>query len=337
MRKALLLASFIGVLAGQPALAQDAVKLKFSHWVIAGHPVSRWIQAWADDMKVKSGGKLDVEVFPNQQLGPAADHIDMVRRGTVDMAWILHGYTSDRFPLTTLFDIPFVVDDAVVASKVANNKMLREKYFDREARGVKILVNFTNQPTHLFTTDKPVHSPADLKGQRIRFPSATAKRFVEELGATPVGLPGPAMAENLQKGVIDGTITDYGAAGITFKLGGLIKHSTELRAYVVTFALIINPNAYARLKGPVKELFDKSFENKEAELGGLMDSLDAPGKKIVVEAGLTPYVPNAQEMAEFRAVGKKVADAVLAEREKPGVPAREAFAAIQKVVAETKK
>ncbi len=337
MRRSLFLATVIGLLFGAPAQAQDVVKLKFSHWVIAGHPVSKWIQSWADEMKAKSGGKLDVEVFSNQQLGPAPDHYDMVRRGTVDMAWILHGYTSDRFPLTTLFDIPFTVDDAVIASKVVNNRMLREKYFDLEARGVKNLVMFTNQPTHLFTASKPVHVPADLKGLRIRFPSTTAKKFVEELGATPVGIPAPAMAENLQKGVIDGVITDYGAVGITFKLGGLVKHSTELRAYVVTFSFIINPNSYAKLKGPVKELFDKSFADKAGELGALMDSLDGPGKKIAVDAGLTPYVPTAQEMAEFRAAGKRVAEATLAERDKPGVPAREAYAAILKVAGETKK
>jgi TRAP-type C4-dicarboxylate transport system substrate-binding protein len=337
MRRTIILASFVCLLLAAPAQAQDAVKLKFSHWIIAGHPVSKWIQSWADDMRAKSGGKLDVEVYPNQQLGPAPDHYDMVRRGTVDMAWILHGYTSDRFPLTTLFDIPFTVDDAVVASKVVNNKQLREKYLDPEARGIKNLVMFTNQPTHLFTASKPVHAPADLKGQRVRFPSATAKKYVEELGATPVGIPAPAMAENLQKGVIDGVITDYGAVGITFKLGGLIKHSTELRAWVVTFALIVNPDSYAKLKGPIKEMFDKSFEGKEAELGALMDSLDGPGKKIVVDAGLTPYVPNAEEMAQFKAAGKKVAEATLAERDKPGVPAREAYGLIQKLVADNSK
>jgi TRAP-type transport system periplasmic protein len=337
MRRTVFLASLLGLLMAAPAHAQDTVKLKFSHWVIAGHPVSKWIQSWADDLKAKSGGKIDIEVYPSMQLGGPVEHYDMVRRGTADMAWVLHGYTSDRFPLTTLFDIPFTVDDAVVASKVVNNKELREKYFDPEHKGVKNLVLFTNQPTHLYTTGKQIKVPADLKGLRIRFPSATAKRFIEELGATPVGLPAPQMAEGLQKGLIDGTLTDHGAVGITFKLGGLIKQCTELRAYVVTFAFIINPDSYAKLKGPMKEMFDKSVMDQGPELGRLMDSLDGPGKKIAMDAGMQCYTPTPAELAQFKEAGARVEKVVLDEREKPGVPAKAAYALIKKLVAETKK
>ena len=337
MRLKLIAAAFLAMFASAPAQAQDVVKLKFSHWVIAGHPVSKWIQSWADDLRVKSGGQIDIQVFPSMQLGGPIEHYDMVRRGTADMAWILHGYTSDRFPLTTLFDLPFTVDDAVVASKVVNSPELRGKYLDREARGVKNLVLFTNEPTHLFTTGKVVRVPADLKGQRIRFPSTTARKYIEALGGTPVGLPAPAMAENLQKGVIDGTITDYGAVGITFKLGGLIKQATELNVWVVTFAFIMNPDSYAKLKGPMKEMFDKSLEGQAPVLGKLMDSLDEPGKKIAVDMGMTINKLKSDEMAQFRAIGEKVTKEVLAERDKAGQPASEAYALIKKLVAENKK
>jgi TRAP-type C4-dicarboxylate transport system substrate-binding protein len=337
MRRILFAASMLGLLAAGPAQAQDVVKLKFSHWVIAGHPVSQWIQKWADDLRARSGGKIDISVFPNMQLGGPVEHYDMVRRGTADMAWVLHGYTSDRFPLTTLFDIPFVVDDAVVASKVVNNPELRTKYLDPEARGVKNLVLFTNQPTHLYTNGKQVRVPADLKGLRIRFPSTTAKRFIEELGGSPVGIPAPQMAEALQKGTIDGTLTDHGAVGITFKLGGLIKQATELKAYVVTFAFIINPESYARLKGPMKDLFDSSIQGQGGELGRLMESLDGPGKKIAVDAGMQVTTLTEGEFAQFREAGARVAKTVVEEREKAGVPAKAAFATIQQLVAETKR
>jgi TRAP-type transport system periplasmic protein len=337
MRRKLIAAAILGLVVSAPAQAQDAVKFKFSHWVIPGHPVSKWIQSWADDLRAKSSGKIDIQVFPSMQLGGPAEHYDMVRRGTVDMAWILHGYTSDRFPLTTLFDIPFTVDDGVVASKVIDHPELRSKYLDREVRGVKNLVLFTNQPAHLFTANKPVRVPADLKGQRIRFPSTTARRFIEDLGATPIGLPMPALAENLQKGVVDGTITDYGAVGIAFKLGGLVKHATEMRATVVTFALIINPDSYAKLKGPSKELFDKSIQGKGGELGALMDSIDEPGKNIAVKAGLEIIKLNADELAQFKTVGEKVEKEELEAREKKGQPAKAAYALIKKLAAETKR
>jgi TRAP-type C4-dicarboxylate transport system substrate-binding protein len=334
MRRTLLLAPVLGLLLLGPAHAQDVVKLKFSHWVIAGHPVSQWIQKWADDLRVKSGGKIDMQVFPNMQLGGPIEHYDMVRRGTADLAWILHGYTADRFPITTLFDIPFTVDDAVVASTVVNNPELRAKFYDPEHKGVKNLVMFTNQPTHLYTTGKQIRVPADLKGLRIRFPGPVTKRFIEEMGGTPVNIPAPQMADAFQKGLIDGTLTDHGAVGITFKLGGLIKQTTELKAYVVTFAFIMNPESYAKLKGPMKELFDNSIKDQGPELGRLMDSLDGPGKKIAMDAGMQVTTLTEGEFAQFREVGARVEKAVLEER---GPQAKEAHALIKKLVAETKK
>lgn len=337
MRRLTYLASLLGILIAAPSHAQDVVKMKFSHWVIATHPVSKWIQNWADDLRAKSNGKIDIEVFPNQQLGNAPEHYDMVRRGTADMAWILHGYTSDRFPLTTLFDIPFTVDDAVLASTVVNDAELRSKYFDPEARGVKNLVLFTNQPTHLYTSTKPVRVPADLKGLRIRFPGAVTKRFIEELGGTPAGIPAPQMAEAFQKGLIDGTLTDHGAVGITFKLGGLVKYTTELKAYVVTFAFIINPDSYAKLKGPMKELFDNSVMTQGPELGRLMDSLDGPGKKIAMDAGMEVVPIGEPELAQFREAGLRVQAAVLDERQAKGAPAKAAYALLTQKIAETRK
>ena len=59
----------------------------------------------------------------------------------------------------------------------------------------------------------------DLKGMRLRFASPTVRDFVAALGATPVGVPPTEIAEQLQKGTIDGTFIDYGGAGIAFKLG----------------------------------------------------------------------------------------------------------------------
>jgi len=338
MRRAFFMASVLGLLLSAPAHGQDVVKLKFSHWTIATHPVSKWIQAWADDLRAKSGGKIDIEVFPNMQLGGPVEHYDMVRRGTADLAWILHGYTQDRFPLTTLFEIPFTVDDAVIASTVVNNPELRAKYLDAEVRGVKTLANFTNQPMHLFTANKPIRVPADLKGLRIRFAgNIIVRRLIEELGGTPVGVPASQIADSFQKGLIDGTLTDHGAVGITFKLGGLIKYTTELKASLVTFAIVMNPDSYAKLKGPMKELFDKSIAGQGPELGRLMDSLDAPGKKIAMDAGMQVVPITEAQFAQFREAGARAEKIVLEEREKAGVPAKAAYAMIKTLVADAKK
>lgn len=318
MRLSVLLV-LLGVYFTGPALGEE---LKLGHFLPAGHPMAQYLQAWADGLRERSNGELDIQVFPSAQLGPMPDYYDMVRRGQMDIGWILHGATSDRFPLTGLVDIPYTVGSAEIGTKVLNDPAIRE-YLDAEHRGVKVLYLFTHQPAQIHTRGKAVRLPADAQGMRIRFPSATARQFVEALGAVPVGMPPTAMAENLQKSSIDGVVIDYGGAGIAFKLGGLIDYSTEMYAYVTSFALIMNPASFERLPTQWQQLIDETTTGVSAQVGKLWDAVDAPGKQALVDGGMTPVVLDAEADAAFRAVGAEVAEAILAEREAAGHPARE--------------
>ncbi|MEM8550903.1 MAG: TRAP transporter substrate-binding protein DctP, partial [Pseudomonadota bacterium] len=219
-----------------PASAQDSVSLKLGHFLPAGHPMSKYLENWAQTLGEETDGRIAIEVFPGGQMGPVPEYYDMTRRGVIDIGWILHGATSDRFPLTGLIDIPFTVDSAVHGTRILNDPAMRE-HLDPEHRGVKVLYLFTHQPAQIHTAGKAVATPEDLSGLRIRFPSATAKAFLDEMGAASVGLPPTQIAENMQKNVIDGVVIDYGGAGIAFNLGGLVDHVTEFNGYVTSFGL----------------------------------------------------------------------------------------------------
>jgi len=83
----------------------------------------------------------------------------------------------------------------------------------------------------------PVLALEDLQGKAVRPPSRTVGKFMAMMGAKPVGLPPTAMAEGLQKGTIDGTLIDYGGAGLAFKLGPFLTDITEVYAYTSSFAM----------------------------------------------------------------------------------------------------
>ena len=71
----------------------------------------------------------------------------------------------------------------------------------------------------------------------MRFASPTIRDFVAALGGTPVGVLPTEQVEQLQKGTIDGAFIDYGGAGIAFKMGGILKYSTEMYSYVSSFGV----------------------------------------------------------------------------------------------------
>jgi TRAP-type C4-dicarboxylate transport system substrate-binding protein len=160
---------------------------------------------------------------------------------------------------------------------------------------------------------------------RLRFASPTVRDLVGALGATPVGVPPTEIAEQLSKGTIDGAFMDYGGVGIGFKLGGIVKYSTELYAYVTSFGLGLNEDFWNKLPPDLKKLVTDSTTGKEAEIGRAWDSLDVPGKKAVMDGGGEAIRFSAAEMDKVHKIGAEVSEAKIKEYEGKGMPARAVY------------
>jgi len=207
-----------------------------------------------------------------------------------------------------------------------NDPELRAKYLDAEHKGVKVLMLLTHQPGNVHTTKKPVRTTEDLKGMRIRPASPTVGAFISALGGTPVGIAPPEQLDALQKGTLDGTFIDYGGAGIAFKMGGTIKHTTEMYSYVTSFGVAMNPSFYEKLPADLKKLVDESMKGVEKEVGEGWDALDDAGKKLLLDGGMQPVRLSPAEDAKFRKAAAQLTETRLKELESKGLPARQAHA-----------
>jgi TRAP-type C4-dicarboxylate transport system substrate-binding protein len=299
-----------------------AIELKLAYFVGDQHAMSQWLVKWANDLERESGGRITVKRFPGSQMGPVQQHYDFVRTGQADVAWFLHGATPGRFPLTEIVQVPYLVGSAEIGTKVLNDPELRSKYIDAEHRGVKVLLLLTHQPGNVHTTKKPIRTIEDMKGLRLRFASPTIRDFIAALGGTPVGVVPTEQVEQLQKGTIDGVFIDYGGAGIAFKMGGILKYSTEMYSYVSSFGVAMNPDFWSTLPPDLQALVTKSMTGVEKEVGEAWDALDVPGKKALIDGGAEAIRLSAEENAKFRKIGAEVAEAKVNELESKGMPAR---------------
>ena len=311
------------------AQAQQKHEVKVATFVPAPHFMSQWLVKWGEKLEKDSNGRLLFKHFPNSQMAPTPQMYDLARTGQAEVSWFLHGATPGRFQLTELVQLPYVVGSAEIGTKVMNEPELRSRYFDPEHKGVKVLLLFTHQPGVVHTTRKAIRTADDMKGMRLRFSGPVIREFIAKLGATPVGVQPSEQLEQLQKGGIDGTFTDYGGAGVAFKMGGTIKYTTEIYGYVASFGLGMNPDFYAKLPADLKKLIDDSVKGVEKEVGAGWDALDDVGKKALVDGGAQPIRLSQQENTRFRKVGMDVTEAKLKELEGKGLPAREAFKTIQ--------
>jgi len=302
--------------------AQQKIEMKLAYFVGDQHAMSQWLVKWSEQLEKGSGGRIAVKRFPGAQMGPTPGHYDFARTGQADVSWFLHGGTPGRFPLTEIISLPFMVGSAEIGMKVLNDPGLRAKYLDAEHKGVKVLMLFTHQPGGVHTTRKPIRALDDMKGLRIRFSNPTIRELVAALGATPVGVPPPDQVEQMQKGTIDGVFIDYGGAGIAFKMGGVVKYSTELYAYVSSFGLAMNEDFWAKLPADLKKLVIDTTTGKEKEIGEAWDALDVPGKKALIDGGSEAIKLAAADTARIRAVGAQVSEATIKGYEDKGLPAR---------------
>jgi TRAP-type C4-dicarboxylate transport system substrate-binding protein len=140
-----------------------------------------------------------------------------------------------------------------------------------------------------------------------------------------VGVPPTEIAEQLQKGTIDGTFIDYGGAGIAFKLGGIVKHSTELYAYVTSFGLAMNEDFWNKLPPDLKKLVTDTTTGREQEVGQAWDALDVPGKKALLDGGGEAIRFSAADNEKVRKIGADLSETKVKELDGKGLPARAVY------------
>ena len=324
-----LIAAAAALALAAPVAAQDKHEVKVAAFVGAQHFMSKWLVQWGEKLEKASGGRLVFKHFPGASMAPVPGHYDLAASGRAEVSWFLHGSTPGRFPLTELVHLPYVVGSAEIGTKVINDAQLRARYLDAEHRGVKVLLLLTHQPGNIHTTKKAVRTTDDMRGLRLRPASPTIGSFITALGGTPVGISPADQLDAMQKGTLDGSFIDYGGAGIAFKMGGTIKHTTEMYSYVSSFGVAMNPAFYNRLPADLRKMVDDSVKGVEKEVGMGWDALDDVGKKLLLDGGGEAIKLTSAEDAKFRKAGDQVTEARLKELEGKGLPARQAFTLIK--------
>lgn len=295
-------AATAALLAGG-ALAQE-VTLKLHQFLPAQANVPKLIlDVWADQVEESAGGAIKIDRYPSMQLGGSPPElIDQAIDGVADIVWTVVGYTPGRFPRTEVFELPFMMTDARAASG-AFWDMFDTHMKDTEFSDLKILGTWVHGPGNIHSKD-PVTRPADLAGMKIRGGSRAVNALLKEVGATPVGMPVPAVPEALSKGVIDGTTIPWEVT-TALKIPELVENHTEFEGpalYTLTFVLAMNKGVYEGLSDAQKAAIDAN-SGREFSIfaGGVMQDEDAPARDNALDLGNEVITVSGADLTEWQA------------------------------------
>jgi len=336
LQRAIHVAGILACLVSFPhsSLAQqEQYKLKLSAYVPSvHHQYSVTFVGWAEELERRSNGRLQLDMYPAQQLGKMSQQYNLARRGDVDIAFVLHGIPAGRFPLTELTHLPMLFRSGEQAAQVLMD--LVPEYLAAEHTGVKILYIFGHSPGVLYTATRPVRRPEDLQGLRIRHPSSVIGETLRAWGASPAGMPVGELAGNLDKGVIDGLVMPYDG-GLSFRLAPYLDYTTEIFSYVNSFAVVMNQDSYDRLPADLQRLIDDTTDKRAARVvGARWDSMEVLGREYMIDNGVEIISLSDAERAVFAEAAEPFVERRIAAAEAKGLPAREFLARLRELAAQ---
>jgi TRAP-type C4-dicarboxylate transport system substrate-binding protein len=172
-----------------------------------------------------------------------------------------------------------------------------------EFKDVKLIAVHVHGPG-LFHSLSPITKLDDLKGMKVRGGSRVINIMLEQLGATPVGMPVPAVGEALSKGVISATTIPWEVVP-ALKVQQIAKNSTGFSGakglYTQTFAVAMNKAAYDKLPADLKKVIDANSGMVAAAMfGRAMDEGDKAGLAIAQKAGNNIVTLNPEETARWQ-------------------------------------
>ncbi len=197
-------AAAMGMAAGCGERSSGVV-LRLAHTLDTSHPVHAAIEHMAGELEKASSGQMRIKIYSGGQLGSERETIELLQLGAIDMVKTSTAPLEGFIPGMAVFGIPYVFRDEEHfwnSLEGEIGKSLLELGVDKKLRG---LCYYDAGSRSFYTKDRPIHSPADLKGLKIRVQnSRTSIRMIDAMGGSATPLSFGELYTALDQGVVDG-------------------------------------------------------------------------------------------------------------------------------------
>lgn len=284
--------------------------------------VTKGYVVFADDVKARTGGALEIVVHPAGSLYKGSDILRAVREGQVPIGARYMGAHSSEDPLFGIDAIPFLATSRDEAWKLYQaSKPALEKAF--EERGLKLLFTAVWPPQGLWI-GKEVNGVADMKGVKFRAYDTTTTRLAELMGAVPTKTEAAEIAQAFSTGVAESMMASA-AIGVFQKMWDYVDHYYTVNAWLPKSAVFVNLDAWNGLDAKTKEAVLAAAADAEQKVWAAMDTANEDYLVTLRENGMTVAPPSEQLSGDLRKIGETLSDEWSAEAGDRGKAVIEAY------------
>jgi tripartite ATP-independent transporter DctP family solute receptor len=266
--------------------------------------------AFKEYVESKSEGRVEVDIYTSGQFcGSVPECISNLQQGVLEMFPSTAGGTGNFFAPAQVLDLPYVFTSDEQAICVLNGPMLdkiRQSVLERALKIRLIGIANTGGWRNFATTKKPIRTPEDLKGQKIRTtPAEIQQQLVKQLGANPTPISWAELYTALATGVVEGSkngIQDIIGAKLQEHLKYIILDG---HSYMATLWWFSEP-VWQTLPSDIQSIIQEGFKKQQAAANNLVATEEENSYKIFEQAGGTIYRPSVAEKQAFKSAASNM-------------------------------
>lgn len=301
-------------------------KMKIGHVNPEGEPTNEVFEHFVKpELEERSDGRLEVEIYPQSQLGSENELTELTQIGTVDVS--AASVPSNHAAKLDIFYLPYLFTEQEKLWDVMDGSLSDEidEYFEEEA-GVKVMGWWSVGTRHMFTTDKmEVKNLDDLKGAKIRvMEKDVITKIFEKMGMLPTPLSYDDVYSSISTKVVDGAENDpSGYKNMKFYEVGPNLSLTAHLNYPKT--VMMNKDFYNELPEDLQKVVDQVFDEAETEQREMfmevmdedLEWLEENGTNIIEDVDVDSFQKRAEELYdELDGIDHEFLDKVIEERDK---------------------
>ncbi len=273
--------------------------LKLAHGLDPTHPVSKAMVYMAERVKANSNGKMEIEIYPSGQLGSEQQCVELLQIGSLAITKVSAAVMESFTQNFQVLGLPYIFRSKQHSFNVLDGKVGKELLTSTEKFNIRGLCFFDAGSRSFYTIDKPIYTPDDLKGLKIRvMKSQTAMNLVKAMGGSPTPISWGELYTALQSGVVDGAENNP-PSFYTSHHFEVCKYYSLNEHTMVPDVLIISTVIWNKLSDEEKKWLQKSVDEAVIVERKLWAESEIESIEKVKEAGVTIIHPDKKPFAKL--------------------------------------